>query len=328
MNAINASSLNSLPKQSGWLMRAIVAALIVLVMGRSGEARHGDSVPVFHCSFGEDWDINYDGWPDRWIRQSGIDYPHYVKVAIEEDATAVDKRCLSMELDGAAAHVASPPIRVVSRFSYVFQAQIRNENLNHSKAVATVDFCDASGRVLQSSKSEPIGSTTGWQVVRIGPIEPRDPAVDHAVLSFEVVRGAKGDLRGRVSLADVWLERLPRIDVSTNNPCNVYADLNGVLIECALSGIRERDPEIHFQLLDGSNNELQNETFHLNGQLIVDKTTRAAEQTGEPEGYEGRIKWQPKIPDYGFYRVAVQMMSAEAADAPTPAERPAWQPDG
>ena len=75
------------------------------------------------------------------------------------------------------------------------------------------------------------------------------------------MRGNKGDLQGRVSLADVRLARLPRIDVSTNNPCNVYTELDDVVVECELSGIRERNPEIHFQLLDGSNHELQSEQF-------------------------------------------------------------------
>ena len=55
-------------------------------------------------------------------------------------------------------------------------------------------------------------------------------------MNLTVVRGSKGDLQGHVSLADVWLERLPRIDVATNNPCNVYTELTGVSVKCSLSG--------------------------------------------------------------------------------------------
>ena len=40
---------------------------------------------VFHCTFGEDWDVNYDGWPDRWVRKTGPDYPHYVNIGIQDD---------------------------------------------------------------------------------------------------------------------------------------------------------------------------------------------------------------------------------------------------
>ncbi len=87
-------------------------------------------------------------------------------------------------------------------------------------------------------------------------------------------------------------------------------------MQCALSGIRERNPEIDFQLLDGTDKELQREHFRLNGKLIVDEAGRGAEVTdgGEgPEGYEGTKTWHPKIPDYGFYRVVVVMKSAKSA---------------
>src|SRR4029078_6894489 len=75
-----------------------------------------------------------------------------------------------------------------------------------------------------------------------------------------------------------------------------------------LSGIREQNPEIDFQLLDGADKELQREHFTLSGKLIVDEAGRGAEVTDGgkgAEGYEGTKKWHPKIPDYGFYRVVV-----------------------
>jgi hypothetical protein len=290
----------------------------------ASEVRHADAVTVFHCTFGEDWDVNYDLWPDRWVRKTGLDYPHYVNMQIEDDADAANHKCLKIDLDGAAAAVCSPPIRVMSRFSYVFDAQLKNDGLAHSSVVLTLDFCNSSGKVLQTERSEPYSSTKGWQLVQLGPIEPHDPSVDRVVLGLQVVQGGKGDLQGHVSLADVWLARRPRIDVSTNNPCNVYKDLNSVAVRCELSGIRERDPEIHFQLLDAANNELASQNLRFNGQLIVNKADRTTElkDGGEtPDGYEGVVTWQPKIPDYGFYRVMVRMLSSESSGTHTEAER-------
>ncbi len=305
-------------------LRALVAALIVLACARVGEAKPADSVQVFHCVFGDDWDVNYDGWPDRWVRKSGADYPHYVNIAIKDDDSAVTKKCLTIDLDGAAAAIASPPIGVMSRFSYVFEAQLKNEELKHSTVVVTLEFRDFTGSVLQSIGTEPVGNTNGWQTIRLGPVEPRDPAIDRAVLTLQVIRGNRGDLQGRVSLADVRLERLPRIDVSTNNPFNVYTKPSDVVVKCALSGISERDPEIYFQLLDGSNRTLQSQHFRLNGQLIVNKTNRnaATSESGDgPNGYEGNLEWRPDIPDYGFYRVVVRMMSSKAAAGHNEGER-------
>ena len=293
-----------------------MVAWIVLACPHVVEARTSDAVLVFHCAFGDDCDVNYDGWPDRWVRKTGLDYPHYVNIAIQDDKSAPGNRCLTVGLDGAAAAVVSPPIRVMSRFSYLLEAQIKNEELKHSTVIVRLNFCDSAGRVLQTEKTDPLSTTNGWQPIRLGPIEPRDQAIDRAVLELQTIRGSKGDLKGRVLLADVRLQRLPRIDISTNNPCNVYSDRTGVVVQCSMSGIRERDPEINFELLDGSNHELQCEHFRLNGQLIVDSTSSSAGVTeggDSPQGYEGTIKWQPKIPDYGFYRVVVRMMSSEAA---------------
>src|SRR5262245_43069438 len=122
---------------------ALIGVLIVLVAARVSEGKTADSVSVFHCTFGDDWDVNYDRWPDPWVRRSGIEYPHYVEIAIEDNESAPNKRCLTIDLDGAAAAIASPPIPVMSRFSYVFQAQLKSEGLKHSTVMVTLDFCDA-----------------------------------------------------------------------------------------------------------------------------------------------------------------------------------------
>ncbi len=316
--------------QSIWVVLcALVAGLILSANVAVGEDRHPDAVPVFRCTFGEDWDVNYDGWPDRWVRKTGLGYPNYVNIAIQDDATAVGHKCLRVDLDGAAAEVISPPIRVTSWFSYAFEAQLKNEGLKFSTVVITLSFCDSAGRVLQTEKTEPLTTTKGWLPIQLGPVEPRDPAIDHVVLGLQVVRGNKGDLDGHVSLSDVWIGRLPRIDVTTNNACNVYTELNGVEIQCALSGIREQNPEIDFQLLDGTGKELQREHTRLDGQLIVDdpgRSTEVAEGGARPKGYEGSKKWHPKIPDYGFYRVVVRMNSSASAEGHNDAEKQLARP--
>src|SRR4051794_1379119 len=293
-----------------------VCASILAMPAAAGEGRHPDAITVFHCAFGDDWDVNYDLWPDRWVRKTGLGYPHYVNIAIQDDATAIGHKCLQIELDGAAAAVESPPIRVMSRFSYVFEAKLKNTDLKYSSVVVTLDFCDATGQVLQSAKTEPVATTSGWQDIQIGRVEPNNPAIDHVVIGLQVAHANKGDLRGKVALSDVWLRRLPRIDVTTNNPCNVYSDLKGVELQCTLSGIRVQNPEIDFQLLDSTNKELQREHIALKGQPIVEDLSQGADSADpatRTQVYEGTIKWQPNIPDYGFYRVVVLMKGSETA---------------
>ena len=187
-----------------------------------------DAVGVFHCNFGDEWDVNYDHWPDRWVRKSGPDYPHYVEIELADDETV--GRCLQIDVDGAAAAVAGPPVRVMSRFSNSLEAKLKNERLDRSLVVITLDFYDAAGRLRQSERSKPVSTTKGWQNVHIVSVEPNSPAIERAIVGLEVLRGSKGDLQGRVSLADVRLLRLPRILVTTNNPFNVYTSPGDVAV--------------------------------------------------------------------------------------------------
>src|SRR6186997_361935 len=85
------------------LVCALVAGLILSANAAAEETRHPDAVPVFQCTFGDRWDVNYDGWPDRWVRKTGTGLPHYVNIAIHEDETAVASKCLRIDLDGASA---------------------------------------------------------------------------------------------------------------------------------------------------------------------------------------------------------------------------------
>jgi hypothetical protein len=295
---------------------ALLALLILSAPALASEAPNPDAVNVFRCMFDDAWDVNYDHWPDRWVRKTGSEYPHYVQIEIQDDDAAPNNRCLTIKLDGAAAAISSPPIKVMSRFSYLVEAQLRNEKLEHSSVVLTLDFCDAAGRVLQSQRSDAYSVTKGWQRVQLEQVEPSDPSIDRVVLGLQVSRANKGDLQGRVLLADVRLSRLPRIAVSTNNPSNVYTSLDNVVVQCELSGIPERDPEIRFQLLDAHDNVLQTHEQRLDGRLIVDdeKTGDIREGSNQtPDGYEGTCNWHPKVPDYGYYRVVVRMLSAQAA---------------
>jgi hypothetical protein len=305
-------------------LRAFLCALtasitlpIVAAAAATGDAVSADVFRVFECTFDEQWDEDFDRWPDRWVRRTGIEYPHYVQIAIQDNATAAGKKCLQIDLDGASAAVASPPIRVMSRFSYAFEAQLKCERLKHTTCTLTLDFCDASGRVLMS-ESRSRTATEGWERITFTHLELQNPDITHLVIGLKATRGSKGDLEGRVSLSEVWLARQPRILVSTNNPCNVYTELDDVEIQCELSGIQERDPQLRFQLFDAHNGLQDSGESQLNGQLIVDEKRQEGQGKAgvgvAPDSFEGRTTWRPKITDYGFYRVEVQMVSSGAAD--------------
>ena len=289
--------------------------------------RPADAIEVFHCAFDEAWDANYDEWPDRWTRKSGETYPHYVDIHLSEttDSQATGGRFLEINLDGASAAVSSPPIRVTSRFSYLLVTRLYTSGLKHSNVTVSIDFYNSTGKLLQSRKQGLNTRRDGWHTVTIESIDPGDESIDRAVVGLDVRRGNRGDLQGKVCLDDVWLARLPRITVSTNCPYNVYRNKDEVVVRCDLSGIREQNPEIRFQLLDASSKVLHGGSVHLNGRLIEEDTRKASDIVdgigNSPKGYEGGTDWRPKMPSHGFYSVVVTMLGSDKSGKRTDEER-------
>lgn len=293
---------------------------IVLVCGvvaPQAEERDVDAVEIFYCDFGHHWDVNFDSWPDKWKRQLGPNLPVYVKVGIEDDETAVAGRCLKVRLNGGNVVVNSPAVAISDQFSYVVQARLQGEGVESSRAHLRLDFCDEGRNVLESTTTRWYGNTRGWQDVEIGAVNVTHPDVRLAIITLVVEEREQVDLDGSFALCDVWLARLPRMTVTTNSPFNVYENANKVIVTCELSGIREQDPDIHFQLYDASSRKLHDNTVKLQGVLITEKLSKASDivnldrSVARPKGYAGSTSWHPPIKEYGFYRVFVSMQTAQ-----------------
>lgn len=311
---------------------SILAAAIALALCAGGAwafeiERPADAIEVFHCDFNPSWDANFDEWPDRWTRRSATGYPQFVNIHVREadEAESTAGRTLEIELDGASAAVSSPPIRVMSRFSYLLVTRLYVTGLERSEVTVSIDFFNSSGKLLQTESKSLKSRKDGWHTIALESIDPNDPSIDRAIVTLDVKRTGRGDLKAKVALDDVWLARLPRITVSTNSPSNVYRDQDEVVVRCELSGIREQNPEIRFQLLDVSKKELEDGSFQLDGRLIVEDTKKASDIVdgvgNSPKGYEGFTEWRPKIPHHGFYSVVVTMLSSDKTGAQSEAAR-------
>jgi hypothetical protein len=294
--------------------------LLTLMLGAglvapTAEERNVDAVEIFYCDFGSSWDVNYDSWPDKWKRHLGPNLPHYVKVAIEPDETAIGGNCLTAKLNGGGVLVSSPAVAISEKFSYQAEATIRGTKVEHSRARIRIDFCDEERNIIESSESDWYQSTEGWQKIQIGPVNVEHPAIRLAIITLVVDPGKYVDLEGSFSVCDVWLARFPRMSVTTNSPFNVYDNPKKVVVTCELSGIREQDPDIRFELLDASSQKLDDNTLQLQGRLITEKLSKASDiingdrKIDRPKGYEGSKDWHPPIKEFGFYRVRVSMQT-------------------
>ncbi len=281
------------------------------------EERNVDAVQIFYCDFGIKWDVNFDSWPDLWKRQQGPQLPHYVKVAMEDDETAIAGRCLTVKLNGGGVVVNSPAVAISDKFKYVAQVRLRGQQVRDSRAQIRIDFCDEQRNVLESSTSSWYQNTNDWEQIDIGPVVISHPDVRLAIITLVVEEGEHVDLKGTFSISDIWLARMPRMSVTTNSSFNVYDNAKKVVVTCNLSGIREQDPDIRFQLFDASSKKLDDNTLQMRGTLITEVNSSASVMINAdrsislPAGYAGSSDWQPPIKDYGFYRVVVSMHTAQ-----------------
>lgn len=294
--------------------------------------RPADAVEVFRCDFDEAWDVNYDAWPDRWTRDEGAGYPHYVSMEIVESPETESGRQLRILLDGAQAHIASPPVRVLPKFSYFLDLKVKVSQAPESRVWIRLDYLNPAGEVRQTIRSADLPSTGEWTTVELDAGRPQHTDIDRAVLHVETLRGPKGDLQGEVAIADIWMGRKPSLEVTANNPFHVYTDPRDVVVTCSLSGISERNPEIRFQLLDATSSELVRSNETLDGEaipeeklsrdkLIREESRRASDIVdgigNHATGYEGSQEWRPEIEKYGgygFYQVRVKMLSGDTGE--------------
>src|SRR5260221_2358771 len=149
--------------------------ILILATGVAAptEVRYRDAVEFFHGDSGPHWDQSSDGWPDRCTRRRSPAFPSYLPVQIQDDPSVPGGHCLRIDLDGGAAAISSPPLKVNAIFSYVIEAQVKTKGLKHDEAYISVTFYDAKHKALETITSEAIRGTTDWRRMRINPSAPR-----------------------------------------------------------------------------------------------------------------------------------------------------------
>lgn len=304
-----------------------IVLLIVAAMPEASTAeRNPDAVTVFHCDFGETWDVNYDEFPDHWTRAEGREYPLYLKVKISEEPSPVGDRCLRIQLDGGAAAIYSPAVPVNPQFSYVVEGYLKTEQLVHDVAYFSVRFLDEAREPLSTHTSAAIRDANDWRRVRVGPLVPPNQKARFAVVGLHLRPTDRADLQGAALFDDVWLARVPEMTLRSNSPHNVYSSADPVEIECGVLGITERDPKLRFELIDVEDHvvdacetrleaepQLPASGGATNPSTLTDASLPRAWEPAHDKAYVGSVTWKPKIPRNGYYRVRVVMRGRGSA---------------
>lgn len=273
------------------------------------EARFPETKQVFHCTFDPSWDVNYDGWPDRWTRRRGPGFPRYVSIKLSEESPPLrGGRCLRIDLDGGGAVAYSPAVPAGSLHSYVFEGRIRTEGLEHDRAFFSVTLLDKNRQRLETVYSKKVQTAGRWQKLRLGPIMPRGDETRMAVIGLHLEGGTRADLTGAAVFTDIWLGRLPRLSLSANSPHHVYSDPSQIEITSRASGFTQKDPRLVFLLEDVFGREIARSERPLTDKTVLGSPELSLDGlSDELVGQLGTARWKPPIPGPGFYRVRVAM---------------------
>jgi hypothetical protein len=285
------------------------------------------AVEVFRCEFDESVDRNYDGWPDGWVRRRGREFPSFLKIGIqpESDGTktpVAGERYLQMELSGGSAGIVSPTYPLGARGSFLFEGQVRTQQLKQDQAYLTLTFYDDQGQPLETYESNRVTEAPQWQKLRVGPVLPKNDAATHARVALLVApKAEREDLQGTVQWTNLRLLRLPRIALRASGDVQVYESLTAPEVTCEVSGLVGARPELRFELLNHLDQVVATDMLPLQLEGKA-RTAKAAKTPVEPAasaapqaGLTGSAKWKPPIPDYGYYRVRVSMQQAAADHA-------------
>ena len=293
--------------------------------------RHPDAVPLYHCGFEQDADVDYDNWPDGWSRRRGLGYPHYVPVRISSEEAAEGKRSLRISLDGGAAMAYGPPVPIDPGHDYVLGGQLKTQRLVHDRAFLGIVFLDAQQQPVEAAASEKLRQTEGWTALRIGPVHCANPAARFAMIAVAVEPADdQEDLVGSALFDEVWLAQVPRMTLEVPGRHLLYSVGDPIEVVCSVSGYRTSPPAVELELRDAFGQPIESRELA----LVAAAPPKA--QPGETAAESGlphqvaQARWRLPISQPGYYRLRTTVPGSnglfEVRDLPLAVIEPASKP--
>jgi hypothetical protein len=228
--------------------------------------------------------------PEGWVRYRGEGYPFYIVAELTDKEFAVGGRSLRFKLDGGHCAFLSPTIDVSSDFNYVLAGQIKTKGLVRDEALLMLQFLNAAGEIVgQSPTSARVGGDTDWTVVRVGPFPA--PAEAKSCRIACVSRASEvPDLSGEVFFDDLWLGRLPRLEVETSGKYRLFDLASEKRAKVHVRGDEGRDLRARFYLFSADRELIAEETLPI---VMADS--------------EGSAEWNVPANEVGFYYLDVAL---------------------
>jgi hypothetical protein len=280
------------------------------------QVRFPAAIDVVRYSFSDDEDIDFDGLPDDWTRRRGAKFPHYVKGQIDRTHGQTDLRSLRFDADGGPAIYYSAPAPIDPDHAYIFRGAIRASKIAHTAACVSISLLNSRRqRVARYLTPAIVHSTDNWEEIEFGPIFPSED-VRYLVLGCHLVPGEQLDVSGSIWFDDLWVGKLPRMQIVSNFHAHFVNADAPIIIAADLSG------------LDGGHNYLLDlKLLDFDGGVIDSTQKTFAPQTASPpvatpavealplasgpttiSSSARRIEWEIERQPPGHYRVTAELL--------------------
>ncbi|HEX8875688.1 MAG TPA: hypothetical protein VF777_03005 [Phycisphaerales bacterium] len=282
-------------------------------------AASGRLVQVYNF---EERDTNPSPVPIHWTRMQDQDdrpRPGFPRFNISElvelnNQPAATRGCVKLSTRGGSTSLQLDPgvLPVFSDADYLVGARVRTEGLRSARAMVVCRLLDEELQPIAASEraSQPIASEGRFVTVSINMPghfpQARFLQIELLLLQQELVPTAGKpstsppaagrlnipDVSGAAYFDDVSVVQLPRLELSTNNPSNIF--------------IAPQRPTLDLLVRDLTGEELT-------GSLTVLDATGRTVDTHPLRLGEGRSRtnWSPHLTGYGWYRAVLEMSNRE-----------------
>ena len=264
-------------------------------------------------------DFNPEAVPRHWVRaqhdppeRERPGFPLSNKAGY--DTTIFHQGGVSIKLPvnggSTSLRLANNLLPIFPGADYQISAFVRTEGLTHARALLTAQFLDPSGKPIAgaSRRSEPMLSTGTWSLVRLELPGIFDNAafVQVEMLVEQQAQFAEPppsgrhhawaqDYNGAAWFDDIGILQLPRVSLNTPSPSNVY-----------VSDTPPPSPLLTAVVQDLAGEET---TARLSLFNIRDELLATISKPLPPGG--GQFGWSPTLPEEGFYRSELEVISGE-----------------
>ena len=277
------------------------------------EGHYPSAKEIFFAKFAETDDRDYDGWPDHWTRRQGPGFPRFNKIRLTSEKTPSGGTALEMVLDGGGTVACSPRLPVSVLYDYVLEADIKTPRLENDCTYLSLSILDEKGRTVETYFSPKLRRTENWTRLRLGPVSPMTPSTHTAAIGLHVEPLAKADIHATVLFSNIWLGRLPRMSLVTDNPSRIYRDPAQATVTATITGLPDPDGKMAFELTDVLGATIARETKPLDITTVTakspDSKTPAKDQT---VGRIGSATWSPPALGLGYYQLRAELVGHDS----------------